>query len=80
MTDKVNGKTIDEINFLFEEAALNDRIDWEAKNEPVFEKGYPSYEAVNDDICLAAERQDQIEFEQFVEENGLTYEDLSRGW
>ena len=73
-------KSIDEINFLFEQASLNDKIDWEAKNEPVFEKGYPSYEAVNGDIDLASEQAAKEEWDEFVKENGLTYEDVSRGW
>ena len=63
----INGKTIDEINILFAEAAQADREAFEKEQEDL-------------EIDLESERQADLDFGRFVIENNLSYADVSKGW
>lgn len=71
---KINGKTIDEINVMLAEASQ------EAAEQFEKEQAEAEQKALENEIDLVSERQAQIEWEQFVEENELGYAEVSGGW
>lgn len=77
---KINGKTFDEINMMFAQASAEEAEARQAFFDAQWESLKEEIAAQEQGIDLASELAASLDWDQFVEDNNLTYEDVSRGW
>ena len=77
---KIKGKSIEEINMMLENASAEQEEARQAFFDAQWESLKEEIAAQEQEIDLASEMAASLEWDQFVEDNNLTYEDVSRGW